>query len=357
MSAAKMLHVDAIQTATPGKVTAPGQARRISAAPGALRPELLQSRFQAVLYYSKASEKESPLDVAAWMKVSLSAALPDHPVLAGRLRRDGEDGEGWEVKFNDSGVRLVQATAEVSMAELMNSGDVRDKESKLAYWEEVDMEMPNFSALFYIQVTQFEGDGYTIGISCSLLLADPLFLANFLKSWARTHAQMLAQGRLTESPIFHLSYFERRDHPHHIKSTKLESNPTDSSSPSSSTMLFKVNRNLDAQSYDAFATACLQETTERLGAKPVPNFYLMISDHATGLKIEPCADASPRSSSRALDVAWWDQFGLDELVFAGTNKPLHVSCQVVSRVDGCLAMVMIPEGQMECVVSVTLPKA
>ena len=43
-----------------------------------------------------------------WGKESLSEALADHPEMAGRRWRrvDGS----WEVKLNDTGVRLLQAT-------------------------------------------------------------------------------------------------------------------------------------------------------------------------------------------------------------------------------------------------------
>ncbi|CAL9086859.1 Transferase family [Musa troglodytarum] len=346
-STPRMLHVDAIQTAPPGKVTAPGQARRISTA-APLGPEVLQSRFQAVWYYTKAGE-ESPLAIAAWIKESLSAALPGHPVLSGRLRRD----DGWEVKFNDSGVRLVQATAETTMSEFLASEDRNGREAHLAYWEDVDVQSPNFSALFYIQVTQFRGDGYSIGISCSLLLADPLFLTRFLNSWAQTHTQM----RLSKSPMFHLSYFQRPDRSRHLKSVELESSPVHSPS-STTTMLFKGDRDAITRSYGQLAVACLREATRRLHVEAAPGFCLLISDHGGELRVEPRANPSQGSSAEALDVVWWDQLGVEELILVQGSKPVHVSCRIVSSGDGRLVVVMIPpdaEGDPKVVVSVTLP--
>ncbi|KAJ8512201.1 hypothetical protein OPV22_002635 [Ensete ventricosum] len=339
----RMLHVDAIQTAPPGKVTAPGQTRWISTA-APLRPEVLQSRFQAVWYYTKAGE-ESPLAIAAWIKESLSAALPGHPVLSGRLRRD----DGWEVKFNDSGVRLVQATAETTMSEFLASKDRNGKEAHLAYWEDVDVQSPNFSALFYIQVTQFQGDGYSIGISCSLLLADPLFLTRFLNSWAQTHTRM----RLSKSPMFHLSYFQRPGRLRRLKSVELESSLVHSPS---TTMLFKADRDAITRSYGQLAAACLREATRRLHVEAAPVFCLMISDHRSELRVEPCANPSLGSSDEALEVVWWDQLGVEELILVQGNKPVHVSCRIVSSGDGRLVVVMPDvEGDPKVLVSVTLP--
>lgn len=156
---AKRLHIDAIQTAPPGKMTPPDQARpvSISASPATVAV-VAQTRFQVVLYYNPAGPEESPLEVAARVKESLSAALPEHPVLSGRLRKKEEEAAGggqWEVKFNDAGVRLVQATAEVTMADVIRSKEeAHEVQAHLAYWEDVNMDRPDFSALFYIQVNR-----------------------------------------------------------------------------------------------------------------------------------------------------------------------------------------------------------
>ncbi|CAL9752326.1 unnamed protein product [Musa acuminata subsp. burmannicoides] len=347
-----ILHVDAIQTATPGKVASPGQARRIVTATP-LGPEVLQRRFQVVLYYGKAREEEveSPLAVAAWIKESLSAALPRHPVLSGRLRNGGGS---WEVKFNDSGVRLVQATAETTMSEFLASNDRDGKEAQLAYWEDINEDDPNFSALFYIQVTQFQGNGYAIGISCSLLLADPLFLSRFLRSWSQIHTQLLSQGRLTKPPMFHLSCFRRPDRPRRVNSV-----PFTSSSATSTTMLFMADPPPDARSYGELAAACLREATRRLGAEAVPEFSLMISDHTGDLKVESHGATGLASPNQVLDVVWWGQLGMEEVAFTPGNTPVHVSYQIVSRGHSSLVVVMMAsdvEGDPKLMISVTVPK-
>lgn len=148
----KHIHIQAIQSIIPGKVADPGQSRRLNIQ-SPLSDAALQSHLRAVLYFKHddggSSEQYSAVAMAAWAKETVSAALSEHPVLAGRLRRERE-GEGWwEVKYNDAGVRMVQGTAEVSMEEFLRE---EMEEGVLGYWIDVDREKPEMSALFYIQV-------------------------------------------------------------------------------------------------------------------------------------------------------------------------------------------------------------
>lgn len=93
-------------------------------------------------------------------------ALADWPELAGRLRKDRE-GEGcWEIKINDAGVRLVQASVEMQMEEFMAAEDRADKEAVLANWVQIGAENPDFSALFYIQVLVFPCSDFIYFPSC-----------------------------------------------------------------------------------------------------------------------------------------------------------------------------------------------
>ncbi|XP_010933592.1 uncharacterized protein [Elaeis guineensis] len=357
----KLLHIDAIQTVAPGRMAKPGQSRRISVvAPVGLG--ILRSHLRIVLYYKKA-RKESALDVAAWIKESLNAMTPDMPVLAGRLRRDSEGDGFWEVKFNDAGVRLVQASAEMTMSEFLESEERDGREAQLAYWVDVDQENPYYSALFYVQVTQFQGDGYSIGISCSVLLADPLFLTRFLKFWAQTQTQMLAQGQLSKNPIFHLSNFQRPGGPSRIKFTPLDSTPT--KPITTTTILFKVARArvLGSPSYTKLATHCLKEVMQKMEGMAVANFSLIINDHAGELKVESCRAKGLAQSNETFNDAfskvWWDELGIEDIAFSEANKPVHVSYHVVSPPDEGLVMVMLPsdrEDSLDLIISTTIPK-
>ncbi|RZS12732.1 hypothetical protein BHM03_00044223 [Ensete ventricosum] len=349
-----ILHVDAIQTALPGKVAHPGLARRIVlAAP--LGPEVLQRRFQVVLYYGKAGDEEveSPLTVAAWIKESLSAVLSGHPILSGRLRNSGWS---WEVKFNDSGVRLVQATAEMTMSEFLASEDRDGKEAQsLLRYDCLRFTLVIVdNTISWLQVTQFQGDGYAIGISCSLLLADPLFLSRFLRSWSQTHMQLLAQGRLTKPPMFHLSYFRGPNRPRRVKSVPF----TSSSATTTTTMLFKADPPPDAQSYSDLSAACLREATRRLGAEAVPEFSLMISDHTGDLKVESHGATGLAYPKQVLEVVRWSQLGMEEVAFTPGNRPVHVSHQIVSCGHSRLVIAMMTSeavGDPKLTISVTVP--
>ncbi|XP_010933591.1 hydroxycinnamoyltransferase 1 [Elaeis guineensis] len=356
----KLLHIDSIQTVAPGRMTKPGQSRRISVvAPVGL--EILRSHLRIVLYYKKA--RESVLDVATRTRESLHAMMPDVPVLAGRLRRDSEGDGFWEVKFNDAGVRWVQASAEMTMSEFLESEERDGREAQLAYWVDVDQENPYYSALFYVQVTQFQGDGYSIGISCSVLLADPLFLTRFLKLWAQTHTQMLAHDQQTKNPIFHLSYFQRPGRLSRIKSTPLDSTPT--KPITTTTILFKVARARvqGSPSYTKLATHCLKEVMQKMEGKTVANFSLIINDHAGELKVESCSTEGLAQSNETFNDAfskvWWDELGIKDMAFSEANKPVHVSYHVVSPPDEGLVMVMLPsdrEDSLDLIISTTIPK-
>ncbi|XP_020586225.1 uncharacterized protein LOC110028636 [Phalaenopsis equestris] len=193
--------IEAFQSITPAKVTPPGKSRQISVA-GDLPLAAFAAHFRLILYFRPASgEDNSAHAVGAWMKETFSEALAEEPMLAGRLRRSAAENGGWEVRFNDAGVRLVLAKAAAEMAEVLDAGDREDREWGLVFWRDVERENPDQSALFFIQVTDFKDGGYSIGISCSLLLADPLFLIRFLLKWSRTHSRLTAASRLAAAPV------------------------------------------------------------------------------------------------------------------------------------------------------------
>lgn len=52
-------------------------------------------------------------------------------------------------------------------------------------------------------MTNFESGGYSIGISCSILIADLLLETDFLTKWAQIQSS-LAHSQTTLRPIFHL---------------------------------------------------------------------------------------------------------------------------------------------------------
>jgi hypothetical protein len=153
------VHVESLQTAVPMRTAGAGKSLPIAVSGPPLTAAELQRRFRAVLYYrgAGAEVEAAARERAAWVKESLCAALVDHPEMAGRLRRrsDGDgDGRLWEVKLRDTGVRLVQASVEATMAEFLEARglDRERKEAALALWTDVDVHEPDICAPLFMQV-------------------------------------------------------------------------------------------------------------------------------------------------------------------------------------------------------------
>lgn len=205
--------MEAVQTVTPWKAhDGDRRPRRISAASKDAEELALRGRMCMVLFYERPLEDGNGWNLAGKLKGSLNAALAEEPVLAGRLRRrtEGKDGAGvgLEVKFTDSGARLAQARAEGGMSEFLpGKPGGEDVHRLLTYWRDVDERDVDYSPLFTVQLTVFEGEGFTIGVSASLLLSDPLVVASFLSTWSRIHNKMYSSNGLQEKSIFHLSNF------------------------------------------------------------------------------------------------------------------------------------------------------
>jgi len=148
-----LVHVESMQTAVPARDAGSGRSLPIAVSGAPLAAAELQRRFRAVLYYRGAGAggelEAAARERAAWVKESLSAALVDHPEMAGRLRsRGGGDGRLWEVKLRDTGVRLVQASVEATMAAFLEArgADRERKEAALALWTDVDVHEPDICA-------------------------------------------------------------------------------------------------------------------------------------------------------------------------------------------------------------------
>ncbi|KAH0465733.1 hypothetical protein IEQ34_005836 [Dendrobium chrysotoxum] len=325
----------AFQSITPAKVTPPGKSRQISVV-GNLPPASLSAHFRLILYYrpAGASVDNSAHAVGAWMKETLSLALAEEPLFAGRIRRSEAENGGWEVRFNDAGVRLVLAKAAAKMAEVLDAGDREEREWGLVYWRDVERENPDQSALCYIQITDFQDSGYCIGISCSLLLADPLFLIRFLLKWAHTHSQLTAPSSLATSPIFYLTNFRPSPLPAHLAAVSTVAPPT-------STILFHLP----------------PTTGKQAGAWPSAgnNFTFLRSDHAGNVKVEFCVNGGEERGGGD-KTARWEELGAGDLVLGDKNVPVGVSYRIVPGGDGAGAVIaMVPSDGSDVLVSVTVP--
>ncbi|XP_062192402.1 uncharacterized protein LOC133895895 [Phragmites australis] len=344
---AACVHVESLQTAVPMRAVEPGRTRPVAVAAPPLPAAVLQRRTRVVLYYRAGADGSRLWEEALWAKESLSEALANHPEMAGRLRRRADG--SWEVKLNDAGARFARATAEVTVEEFLAATrydkDRRARwEAALAPWADVNAEDPDMCALFYLQVTRFQGDGgYAVGVSCSLMLCDPLSLARFLLSWARTHEETKAQNGLVTNPLMqYASYFHRPDAMAVralIKSIPLDTF-ADAAGHAAETVLFRARArattSTGAPDHHALASACVGEASERLGADKVPPRFSVVvvtGDSMGGMSIETCsADDQPgRGGCRQhkVEVAQWQELGLEELVLRD-SKPVHVSYSIVT---------------------------
>ncbi|KAL2902988.1 Protein ECERIFERUM 26-like [Bienertia sinuspersici] len=185
-------NIESVYSTTPKKMTEPRLSCKIS-------------RMHIILCYKKNQSNEINQDyyglhIGGWLKESLGSALMEHPILAGRLRRS--DNGGLEIVSNDSGVRCVEVQMPLNLVDFLESKEMNNEvEGNLVYWQDIENSNPQFSPLFYVQVTKFQCGGYSLGISCSLLLTDPLNMANFLKRWAEIHRSMAIESKVSRTHL------------------------------------------------------------------------------------------------------------------------------------------------------------
>ncbi|KAL6661396.1 hypothetical protein ACP70R_000780 [Stipagrostis hirtigluma subsp. patula] len=377
---AARVHVQSPQTAVPTRAVEPGRARPIAVASPPLPAAAMQRRTRVVLCYRAdagvgadgGGAARGLWEEAVWAKESLSEAVADHPEMAGRLRRRS-DGSSWEVKLNDAGVRFVQAAADATVEEVVAAeGEDRARwDAALAPWVDVNAEEPDMCALFYLQLTRFHGDGgYAVGVSCSLLLADPLSLARFLTSWARTHAKMKAQSELATNPLMqYAGYFQRPG----AMAARPRTSSVRVASVAGETVLFRARATAGQpgapRGHRALAGACVAQlmASERLSEVRVPPRFSVVvvvvaaDEGATGgISVETCAaDGEPLRGGGGeceLEAAQWQELGLDELVL-GDSKPVHGSYSIVVNGGDEGLVVVMPDGAAgEFLVAATVPK-
>ncbi|AED90532.1 putative rosmarinate synthase [Arabidopsis thaliana] len=194
-----------VQTVMPVEVTQHREIRSVSVV-DPVGVGIFRRTVNIVTYYKEAGDSggERGWLVAGWIKESLGRALTEQPMLSGRLRRRKTAGnDGLELVANDSGVRMVEAKFPASLPEFLEMAK-RDKsraEAETVFWKDIDEDEPQYSPLFYVQVTNFESGGYSIGISCSILIADLFLETGFLTKWAQIQSSL---AQTTLKPVFHL---------------------------------------------------------------------------------------------------------------------------------------------------------
>ncbi|KAF5735126.1 putative transferase [Tripterygium wilfordii] len=315
------IHIEAVQTVSPFKVTEPRQVHRVSVA-DPVPPGVFQRCLNIVFYYNQVADEDSGWLAAGWIKESLARAQAEQPALSGRLRR-GEDGRGdLEIVTNDSGVRLVEAKIPVTMAEFLDvkEGD-KDAGTQLVFWKDIDEQNPQYSPLLYVQVTNFRCGGYSVGISCSLLLADLLFKNKFLKQWAEIHNDLVSKTEaVARVPTFYFPNLKKTN------TSPASFFPSSQSKNGGQTMVFTSKTVYPAKEV---AMVCIEEAELKTGRKIYGEFCLFSRESTQVIKVESVRNEVMvqkhwRLSSEVEDSSW-DDLGGNEVAFSEGNKPAHAS--------------------------------
>ncbi|KAM3686902.1 hypothetical protein ACJW31_10G036500 [Castanea mollissima] len=351
------LKIEALLSVSPYNLIDPRPVRRVLAM-DPVGSGIFRRRLHVLLYYKNVSEEDSGSLFAGWAKESLARALCEQPLLSGRLRR-GEDGDGeLEIVPNDSGARLVEAQMDITLSEFLELKEKEEAEAQLVSWNDIDEHNPQFSPLFYVQVTNFRCGGYSVGISCSLLLADILVKDNFLNNWANMHDNVLFNNNKSQKPVFYLP---------NLKTDGYSPDNIISHSPSNDcghTMHFKVtteSENLDGEFFQSLALLCIEETESKLGSTMASEFSLFVKENYEVIKIENYSKhgrVNPQLGLKTqVTCAGCDEYlGANEVAFRDGNKPMHVSYWIGSIFDGLvIAIPPLNQATLGVTILVTIP--
>nr|GMD81290.1 protein ECERIFERUM 1-like [Ipomoea batatas] len=335
---ATKLQIEAMQTVMPLKPTDPRHSRRVSVPEKHGPGSSFRRRLHMILCYNKASDDESGWIVAGWIKESLGRALIENPVLAGRLRKGEDDDGDMEIVSNDCGVRLLEAQINITLAQFLHLKHKRVAESELVFWEDVQESTPQYSPLFYIQVTNFNCGGYSIGISCSLFLADPFSMTSFLNKWSKIHCTMLSQAdKPNKIPTFYFPNLRKPGTlPAHVP---LDSSSTnDHPAATTRTVIFRLPTkisNSDKEIQKTLAAKCIEEAENKTSKRLSSRFTMFLKDSMEDVKVESWLreDVFQKPFSgliSGVDSLSWEDLGIDKICFKEDTKAVYFSCWISS---------------------------
>ncbi|KAA3476088.1 taxadien-5-alpha-ol O-acetyltransferase-like [Gossypium australe] len=252
---------------------------------------------------------------------SLGRALLEQPIISGRLqKRDRNDGE-LEIVSNDSGIRIIEAMIQTTFSEFLDLKQREEAEAQLIFWNDIDEHNPQFSPLFYVQVTNFQCGGYSIGISCSILLVDLFLRTEFLETWASIHINIVDHNNEPKLPLFYLPGFS---------DTRLLP------------QFNQRNKNMEIESL-----ACVEDAENGLGSEMGAEFCLFVNESFEVIKVESCSKhgmLKPKlKANMEVIYANWDDLGTNDVSFRLGNKPVHVSLWFRSILGGVVVVIPSPE--------------
>ncbi|OMO85269.1 Transferase [Corchorus olitorius] len=335
--------IEGIQSVTPMKITDPRQTREVVSAGEVVGPGIFQRCLNMVYYYKKEKEEDSGWLVAGWIKETLGRALLEQPLICGRLRKKERDGGELEIVSNDSGIRMIEARIQMNLSEFLELKQREEAEPQLVSWKDIDERNPQFSPLFYVQVTNFQCGGYSIGISCSILLADLLLRTEFLKTWANIHNNIINNNNGRKLPLFYLPGLKN------ITASSPNIIGSNSSKNSGKTLIFKINaetdQSLGSEWFREVGLACLEEAEKNLGSEMGADFSLFVNESLEPIKVESCSKHGVlkpqlKLNKESIITAKWDELvGTNEVTFRQGNKPAHVSYWFRSILGGIVFII------------------
>lgn len=208
-----------------------------------------------------------------------------------------------------------------------------------------------FDYFFSSQVTKFICGGYSIGISCSLLLAEVFVVENFLKKWAQIHNNSLPQNeKIHETPIIYHARLKNIPDQFLPSGDLIISHSTQSKNRVQS-MAFRIiakDVNFNKELWRELAMLCIEDAEQKLGIKMGSSFTLVVKESSEIIEVERCTKTSGYGIQGLglkdqMICTTWNDFGLYEVVFGEGNRPVHVSCWIGSVADGHVIAAPCPE--------------
>ena len=207
-----------------------------------------------------------------------------------------------------------------------------------------------------MQVTNFKCGAYAIGISCSIIVADPFFMSSFLKRWAEIHMNLVTESQTQKLPLFYLPSLKKPNSTH-VYGPDYE--PSKETSSQTSTLIFKFAKlTMDSDMQKMVALSCIEKA--RLGNKSTRNFSLVVKDPSNDvfqidtISVEEVDSFKNTTGIDSTDSSLDDYVDdVDAIIIAKGNKPVDCMCWISSPVEE--GLVMIVSSDQDVTVIVTVP--
>ncbi|KAK6116086.1 hypothetical protein DH2020_008355 [Rehmannia glutinosa] len=157
------------------------------------------------------------------LKTPMFQWLQHYYPICGRIRRrDGDCGGGGRpfVKCNDSGVRIVEAKCDKTVAEWLAVVGGGDRHRLLVYHQRLLARDFGFTPLVFLQLTKFKCGGLSVGMRWAHVLGDAFSASECINTWGKIMANPKAPRQFLDAPnVIHR--FDTSSPPSFCRSVKL----------------------------------------------------------------------------------------------------------------------------------------